>query len=107
MYLPDDPSRFPLQTDFKPRFARHVRYLGVMSYQFVHRLDGQPPIEGQRVDNRMFRISAVQDLRNSKVLRDGASKLSMLASLNWYRPISKSASSAWITGELAGSKRRI
>ncbi len=75
LYLPDDPSRFPLQTDFKPRFARHVRYLGVMSYQFVHRLDGQPPVEGQRVDNRMFRISTVQDLHNSKVLRDRGIKI--------------------------------
>jgi hypothetical protein len=75
LYLPDDPSRFPLQTDFKPAFARKVRYQGVMSYQFVHRLDGQPPAEGQRLDNRQFRLAPVQPLRASKVLRDRGIKV--------------------------------
>jgi hypothetical protein len=75
LYLPDDPSRFPLQTEFKPAFARKVRYQGVMSYQFVHRLDGQPPAEGQRLDNRQFRIAPVQDVHASKVLRDRGIKV--------------------------------
>jgi hypothetical protein len=75
LYLPDDPVGFPLQTDFKPAFARKVRYQGVMSYQFVHRLDGQSPAEGQRVDNRQFRIAPVRDLRASKVLRDRGIKV--------------------------------
>jgi hypothetical protein len=46
-----------------------------MSYQFVHRLDGQLPAEGQRVDNRHFRIAPVQELRASKVLRDRGIKV--------------------------------
>jgi hypothetical protein len=75
LYLPDDPVGFPLLTDFKPAFARKVRYQGVMSYQFVHRLDGQSPAEGQRVDNRQFRIAPVRDLRASKVLRDRGIKV--------------------------------
>lgn len=75
LYLPDDPVRFPLQTDFKPAFARKVRYQGVVSYQFVHRLDGQPPAEGQRVDNRLFRLAPARELRASKVLRDRGIKV--------------------------------
>jgi hypothetical protein len=75
LYLPDDPVRFPLQTDFKPAFARKVRYQGVMSYQFVHRLDGQSPAEGQRVDNRQYRIAPVKELYASKVLRDRGIKV--------------------------------
>jgi hypothetical protein len=75
LYLPDDPVRFPLQSEFKPAFARQVRYQGVMSYQFVHRLDGQLPAEGQRVDNRHFRIAPVKELRASKVLRDRGIKV--------------------------------
>lgn len=75
LYLPDDPVRFPLQTDFKPAFARKIRYQGVMSYQFVHRLDGQPPAIGQRVDNRQFRIAPLKDLCASKVLRDRGIKV--------------------------------
>lgn len=75
LYLPDDPSRFPLQTDFKPAFARKVRYQGVISYQFVHRRDGQLPAEGQRLDQSRFYISPVQDLRTPKVLRDRGIKV--------------------------------
>jgi hypothetical protein len=75
LYLPDYPEGFPLQTEFKPAFARKVRYQGVISYQFVHRLDGQPPEEGQRLDNRQFRLAPVQDLLATKVLRDRGIKV--------------------------------
>ena len=75
LYLPDDPAGFPLQTEFKPAFARKVRYQGVISYQFVHRLDGQLPEEGQRLDNRQFRLAPAQDLHASKVLRDRGIKV--------------------------------
>jgi hypothetical protein len=75
LYVPDDPAGFPLQAEFKPAFDHTVRYQGVVSYQFVHRLDGQPPEEGQRVDNRLFRLAPAQDLRASKVLRDRGIKV--------------------------------
>jgi hypothetical protein len=75
LYMPEDPTEFPLQTEFKPAFARKVRYQGVISYQFAHRLDGQPPAEGQRLDNRQFRLSPLQALRASKVLRDRGIKV--------------------------------
>ena len=75
LYLPDDPAGFPLQSEFKPAFAEQVRYQGVISYQFVHRLDGQPPEEGQRLDNRQFRLAPAKGLRASKVLRDRGIKV--------------------------------
>ncbi len=75
LYLPEDPVKFPLQNELKPAFVRQVRYLGVMSYQFIQRLNGEPPEVDQRVDHRQFRISSVQDLRGSKVLRDRGIKI--------------------------------
>lgn len=69
LYLPDDPSRFPLQTKLKPEFSRRIRYQGVISYQFLQRHDGEPPAIGQRVDHRTFRISDVRALSGEKVLR--------------------------------------
>ncbi len=69
LYLPDDPERFPLQRGFKPEFSRHIRMLGAVSFQFIQRQDGEPPDLGQRVDHRNFRISAAQELKTSKVLR--------------------------------------
>lgn len=75
IYLPKDPVRFPLQQEIKPRFARAVKSQGIMSYQFIHRLDGMPIAVGQRVDGRQFRVSPVQKLRSSKVLRDRGIKV--------------------------------
>lgn len=69
------PGKFRLQAELKPEFARRVRYQGVMSYQFIHHTGGRPVVEGLRVDNRIFRISPVQELRNSKVLRDRGIKI--------------------------------
>jgi len=69
LYLPDDPKRFPLQTEIKPEFSRRIRNLGVISFQFLQRQDGGMPIVGQRVDHRSFRISEVRALSGEKVLR--------------------------------------
>ncbi len=69
LYLPDDPERFPLQAEIKPEFSRRIRYLGVVSFQFLQRHDGDLPTVGQRVDHRAFRISAVRALSGEKVLR--------------------------------------
>jgi hypothetical protein len=75
LYQPEDPIAFPLQNEVKPAFLRQVRYLGVMSYQFLQRVNGEPLEVGQRVDHRQFRISGVQDLRGSKILRDRGIKI--------------------------------
>jgi hypothetical protein len=75
LYLPDDPVNFPLKKEFKPEFARLVRQQGVMSYQFLHRRDGGDPEVGQRIETRLYRVSPVQKLHNSKVLRDRGIKV--------------------------------
>jgi hypothetical protein len=75
LFLPNDPTRFPLLSEFKPNFARKLRYQGVLSYQFVHRLDGQPPEVGQRLEDRQFRLAPVKELHTSKVLRDRGIKV--------------------------------
>lgn len=75
LYLPEDEVNFPLQSEFKPRFVRQMRMSGVMSYQFVHRLDGQFPAPDQRIEARSFRIAPVQDLHTSRVLRDRGIKV--------------------------------
>ena len=75
LYLPEDPLTFPLQNEVKPAFIRQVRYMGVMSYQFIQRVNGEPLVVDQRVDHRQFRISSVQDLHGSKILRDRGIKI--------------------------------
>jgi hypothetical protein len=75
LYMPEDPAKFPLQNEIKPAFLRQVRYTGVMSYQFLLRVNGESPEVDQRVDHRQFRISSVQDLRGSKILRDRGIKI--------------------------------
>jgi hypothetical protein len=75
LYLPDDPEYFPLMEEIKPEFTRRVRYLGAMAFQYIERINGETPIFGQVVNAQKFRISAVQDLRGPKVLRDRGIKI--------------------------------
>ena len=75
LYFPEDPAKFPLQNEIKPAFLRQVRFMGVMSYQFLQRVNGEAPEVDQRVDHRQFRISSVQDLKGSKILRDHGIKI--------------------------------
>lgn len=69
------PGKFRLHSDLKPEFARRIRYLGVMSYQFLHHGEDRQPRVGMSVDRRGFRISPVQALKSSKVLRDRGIKV--------------------------------
>lgn len=85
LYMADDsdldslghkpPGRFHLNADLKPEFARRLRHLGVLSYQLIHSNEGKQPSVGMRVDGRSFRITPVQTLTNSKVLRDRGIKV--------------------------------
>jgi len=75
LYQPDDPDNFPLKSEFKPKFARLVRQQSVMSYQFLYRRDGDDPQVGQRIETRIYRVSPVQKLHGSKVLRDRGIKV--------------------------------
>jgi hypothetical protein len=75
LYFPEDPVEFPLYSRVKPEFARRIRYMGVMNYQFIHRIDGEQSKIGQRVDHRYYRISSIQTLHGSKMLRDRGIKI--------------------------------
>jgi hypothetical protein len=75
LYFPEDPVKFPLYSEVKPEFAHRIRYMGVIAYQFIQRIDGLRPQIGQRVDHRYFRISSVQNLHGSKMLRDRGIKI--------------------------------
>jgi len=86
LYLPEDAENFPLQREFKPRFVHQMRMSGVMSYQFVHRLDGKFPAPDQRIEARSFRIAPVQELRNTRVLRDRGIKVTH-ASFSELQPV--------------------
>lgn len=75
LYSLEDTRRYPLLSEFKPDFGRRMRYLGVVSYQFLQRYDGEFPDVGQRIEHRSFYISPVQELRSSKSLRDRGIKV--------------------------------
>ncbi len=60
---------FPL-LDFRKEFSRKVRNLGVLSFQFVRRKDGQLPVNGTEWSEDEWEILPAQPLRTSKVLRD-------------------------------------
>jgi len=70
LYLPNDPIKFPFRDEFRPRFARRVRNLGVISFQMVFRADEQPLAKDQPWDENQLVIYPVKPLRTSKVLRD-------------------------------------
>ena len=73
--LEEHPAPFPLQSEIRPTFAAMIRYLGVMAYQFLDFRGDRQLVKGLRVDNRTFRFSPVQTLKNSKVLRDRGIKV--------------------------------
>lgn len=68
LYRPTDPESFPLQ-DFKNQLGWTVRNLGVLSFQYVERLDGRvlKADDEWRVNNLFF--YPPQPLRNPKILR--------------------------------------
>lgn len=70
---------------FSARFSRHVRNKGVLAYQLIHRQDDTPPQIGQKVTFREFRVSPVQVLRSSQILRDRGIKI-VSASFSELKP---------------------
>ena len=82
LYLPDDPKNFPL-SEFKGKFGRIVRNMGILGYQVVMRKDDFSLKDGQiwREDELIFSIprrferSAVLRDRGIKVLSAGFSDL--------------------------------
>jgi hypothetical protein len=70
LYAPEESRSFPFLNKFQPQFARSVRNQGVLSFQFVRRMDGQPFMVSQDWRENELDIFPVQPLRGSKVLRD-------------------------------------
>ena len=75
LYMPEDPTRFPLQSEFKPHFSQRMRHSGVLGYQYIQRHDGLSAEIGQRVESRLFRISKAQELCSPKLLRERGIKI--------------------------------
>jgi hypothetical protein len=71
---------------FKPDLKRKVRYLGVLSYQFVQRKDGRIPIVGSLFNPGEYIFWDVRELHNSKPLRDRGIKV-IEVGLSEFRPI--------------------
>jgi hypothetical protein len=68
---PQDPSRVPLIDEIKPRFARTMRYSGVLSFQLIRRRDGKLIEVGQELNNQDFNlIYPVMEFRQPKPLRE-------------------------------------
>lgn len=77
LYFRTDPTpeTFRLR-ELKKRFIKQIRNLGVLSFQYVERKDGEPVEPGQEWDlewapeeQKRFRLFPVQELTNPKVLR--------------------------------------
>jgi hypothetical protein len=69
--MPDDPNRFPLFDEIKPRFRRIMQHSGVLSYQFMRRRDKKPISIGDELNNIYFNLDyPIQELHQSKPLRD-------------------------------------
>jgi len=64
-----------LYDTFKPDFRRKVKNLGVLSYQFVQRKDGNPPEKDTLFNASEYWIWDVQQLSNPKSLRDRGIKV--------------------------------
>lgn len=71
IYLPQEPLNFPLVKDIKPRFARIMRYSGVLAFQLIRRRDGKQIDVGQELNNRDFILDyPVMEFRQPKPLRE-------------------------------------
>lgn len=75
-----------LYDKFKPEFKRKVINLGVLSYQFVQRKDGNIPLEGDLFNADEYFIWDVRELHNSKPIRDRGIKV-IEVSFSDFKPI--------------------
>jgi hypothetical protein len=71
IYLPQDPSCFPLIEEIKPRFARTMRHSGVLAFQLIRRRNGKRIEVGQELNNQEFILDyPVMEFRQPKPLRE-------------------------------------
>jgi hypothetical protein len=87
LYSLDRPEReCYLYDNFKPEFKQKIINLGVLSYQFVQRKDGNIPQVGDLFIADEYMIWDVQELHSSKPLRDRGIKV-LKASFSDFKPI--------------------
>jgi hypothetical protein len=75
LYLPEDPMKFPFRDEFRPRFSKRLRNLGVLGYQMFLGSDAQLLEKDQPWNETYYRIYPAQVLRTSKILRDRGIRL--------------------------------
>jgi hypothetical protein len=88
LYLPANPTSFPLWDTFRPEFTRNVRNQGVLSFQLYRRKDGKPFEIDQAWNENDLEIFPPQALRGTKVLRDRGIRM-IAASFPEIRPINE------------------
>lgn len=86
LYTPDDPEKFPLNSEFRPQLGRTVRNQGVLAFQFVRRKDGRPFVRGEAWNEAELDIFPQQNFRSSKVLRDRGIRMTA-ASVSEISPV--------------------
>jgi hypothetical protein len=87
IYLPQDPSRFPLFEEIKPRFSRIMRHSGVLSFQLIRRRDGTLIEVGQELNSQKFILDfPVMEFRQPKPLRERGIRV-IHASFTELKPI--------------------
>jgi hypothetical protein len=89
LYSLDRPEQESFLFDeFKPKFSRKYKNLGVLSYQFVQRKDGSIPKVGDTFKYEEYLTWDIRPLHNPKPLRDRGIKL--LEILFWdFEPIDR------------------
>jgi hypothetical protein len=87
IYLPQDPIRFPLSEEIKPRFSRTMRYSGVLAFQLVRRRDRRYIEVGQELNNTNFNLDyPVMEFRQPKPLRERGIRI-IHASFTELKPV--------------------
>ena len=74
LYKPDHPTDFPLN-EFKGKFGRIVRNMGILGYQIVMRKDGTLMKELQVWDETELKFSVSMKFKSAAVLRDRGIKV--------------------------------
>lgn len=74
LYLPDDPGKLPI-SEFKGKFGRVVRNMGILGYQIIKNKNGLPLRNGQAWNNEEMIFSVPARFQSTAVLRDRGIKV--------------------------------
>ncbi|MGD9091748.1 MAG: hypothetical protein PVF74_02795, partial [Anaerolineales bacterium] len=87
LFQPGQQDEYPLQ-GLKVDFARRVRNLGVLAYQFIERSDGELIAKGQSWDEKELLFYPDQELRQPQVLRVRGIKI-ITAGFTELKPVNR------------------